>query len=230
MLRVPHKWQQLALGACHTVWATCLAPPASFISEERTCDRQPSNSCSPVGSKASSHQVLSKKTTFATNFWCLWSNVFPRQWPIFTSCYDYSNWTIQNRQVYQHSLKLMGNKQNKWMPVLPYWHGCTCSSHAVPAFCSMGNAAPVPRHVLQYPKLEGDTQSNNLWTYSVIQHCCYCKQHGLEHAIFKSFHRSATAFQHYFQQFTQATAFISSSPSDMFHVWSQRTQPMAILV
>lgn len=64
-----------------------------------------------------------------------------------------SNWAVENRQVYQHSLKLMGNKQNKWMPVLPYWHGCTSSAYAVPTSHSKGNAAPVPHHVLQYPKL-----------------------------------------------------------------------------
>lgn len=64
-----------------------------------------------------------------------------------------SNWTIENRQVYQHSLKLASNKQNKWMPVLPYWHGCTCSAYAVPTSHSKGNAAPVPHHILQNPKL-----------------------------------------------------------------------------
>jgi len=39
--------------------------PSSFISEqERTCDRQPLNSCSPVTNEASSHQVLSRKDNF----------------------------------------------------------------------------------------------------------------------------------------------------------------------
>lgn len=79
-----------------------------------------------------------------------------------------SNWTIENRQMYQDSLTLMGNKQNKWMPVLPYWHGYTCSVHAVPTFCSKGNTAPVPHQVLWYPKPEGDTQSNNLWICSSL--------------------------------------------------------------